>query len=118
MPECGDSRRSTVVRLTVVGMIAAVAIADETIPQAVEMRRNLYADRAACERDYPPGQCTANSSGGGSSGGYHGPYYSADRSKASAGDPGSGRTLGARTAYETSYRGGFGTFGRAIHGVS
>jgi hypothetical protein len=120
MADGGQSRRSNVVTLTVIGMVAAVSIADETIPQGVEMRRNLYANRAACERDYPPSQCGANSGGstGLTGGGYYGPYYSANPSAASAGDPGSGRTMGSRVSYETSYRGGFGAFGRAIHGVA
>jgi hypothetical protein len=111
----GGSRRSTIVTLTVVGMVAAVSIADEAIPQGVEMRRNVYADRTACERDYTASQCEANSGGGGSGGGYYGPYYSARRGSAAAGDPGPGRTIGTRASYETSYRGGFGAFGRAIH---
>ena len=120
MPDEGGHRRSTIVTLTIVGLVAGVSIADKAIPQGVETRRNLYADRAACERDYPPSQCQQNSGsgGGGSGGGYHGPYYSANRSNAAAGDPGPGRIGGNRVAYETSYRGGFGAFGRAIHGVA
>jgi hypothetical protein len=114
--EGGESRRSSVVTLTVIGMVAAISIADEAIPQGVEMRRNLYTDQAACERDYPPSQCASQYSSGGS-GGYYGPYYSASRGSATTSDPGPGRTTGTRVSYETSYRGGFGAFGRAIHGV-
>jgi hypothetical protein len=117
MAEEGESRRSNIVTLTVIGLVVAVSIADEAIPQGVEMRRNVYAGRADCERDYPPSQCEPQNSGGGGVG-YHGPYYSASRSSATAGDPGPGRTVGTRASYETSYRGGFGAFGRAIHGVA
>jgi hypothetical protein len=116
MAEEGGSRRSSIVTLSVLGMVAAVSIADEAIPQSVEMRRNLYADRAACERDYPPSQCENGGSGSGV--GYHGPYYSVARGNTAAGDPGPGRMTGTRISYETSYRGGFGAFGRAIHGVA
>jgi hypothetical protein len=122
--EDGGSRRSQIVSLSIVGMVGAVILADHAIPQGTEMRRNLYGDRAACERDYPPppNRCDQHdSSGGGSSGGhffYHGPYYAADQSTAPAGDPGSGRTATARTSVETSTRGGFGAFGRAAHAAA
>jgi hypothetical protein len=119
----GASRRSNIVTLSIIGLVGTVWIADKVIPQGVEMRRNLYADRAACERDYPPppNRCEdSGSSGSSSSGGhgyYHGPYYNADRSTAAAGDPGSGRTSSTRASYETTTRGGFGSFGRAVHAV-
>jgi hypothetical protein len=120
MAEEGESRRSKIVGLSVLGLVATVVIADKAIPQGTEMRRNAYADRAACERDYPPSQCQSSNSGSGGGGsgggGYHGPYYTANRSTAAANDPGPGRT-GAARIYETSYRGGFGAFGRAIHAV-
>jgi hypothetical protein len=116
MPDEEPSRRSKIVGLTVLGLVATVAIADEAIPPSVEVRRNLYADRAACERDYPPSQCQ-NDYGYGSSGysGWHGPYYSSSRADAAAGDPGPGRAGATHASYETSYRGGFGTIGHAIH---
>jgi hypothetical protein len=120
-----ESRRSTVVQLSIFGMIGAVMLLDHVVPQEVETRRNLYADRAACERDYPPppDRCDQhNSSGNSGSGGhvfYHGPYYAADRSSAAAaGDPGSGRTVNAASSVETSYRGGFGAFGHAVRAGS
>jgi hypothetical protein len=120
-----DSRRSTVVQLSIFGMIGAVMLLDHVVPQEVETRRNLYADRAACERDYPPppDRCEQHNSGGSSGSGghvfYHGPYYAADRtSAAAAGDLGSGRTATARSSVETSYRGGFGAFGHAVRAGS
>lgn len=118
-----NNKRSNIVVLTVLGLVATVAIADKVIPQGVATRRNLYATRADCERDYPPSQCEPDSSGsggGGSGGGhYHGPYYSASRSSAGADDPGAGRSGGIRAmSVESSYRGGFGAFGRAVHAAA
>ena len=109
-------KRSNIVGLTLVGLpLGAVALAN-VIPVAQEMRRNLYPDRAACERDYTPRQCEPQTRSG--TGSYwHGPYYAADRSAAQAGsDPGAGRT-GQITRTQTSTRGGFGSFGRAMHAV-
>ena len=109
-------RRSNIIALTLVGLpLGALALAN-AFP-GTPMRRNLYPDRAACERDYSPQQCQARSgsSTGGSGGGYHGPYYVADRSAAAANDPGAGRS-GRYTLTETSVRGGFGAFGRAFGG--
>src|SRR5712691_10839475 len=119
-----SARRSKIVILTLVGLpFGAIAIANAFPGQ--EMRRNLYPDRGACERDYTPQQCEQRpSSGSGSSsstgdhggggGGYHGPYYASNRSAAEArGDPGTGRT-GQITRTETSVRGGFGSFGHAM----
>lgn len=121
MADNGNNKRSNIVVLTVLGLVATVAIADKAIPQGVAMRRNLYTNRADCERDYPPGQCQPESSGsgGGSGGHYHGPYYGASRSSAGADDPGAGRSGGARAmSVENSYRGGFGAFGRAVHAAA
>src|SRR5207248_2464202 len=106
-------RRSQIVMLTLVGLpFGAVGLANNLTPH--EMKRNLYADRAACERDYSPVQCEPSSTGGSSSsahgygGGYHGPYYSASRAAAvSLSDPGPGRSCLVTTT-ETSSRGGFG----------
>src|SRR6187401_3200952 len=116
------SRRSKVVGLTLVGLpLGAVALAT-ALPQD-QMRRNLYPDRGACERDYSSHQCepsSGSSSGGGhgGSGGYHGPYYYSDRNSAGArSDPGIGRT-GQVTATQTSMRGGFGSIGHASSGGS
>lgn len=114
-------KRSNTVLLTLVGLpLGAMALAD-MIPAGHQMRRNLYPDRAACERDYSPQQCqqnTGSSSGGGHGGsGYHGPYYYADRTaQAARSDPGVGRT-GQVARSETTVRGGFGAFGRAMHAV-
>ena len=114
------SRRSNAVILTLVGLpIGAIALAD-AFP-GHEMRRNLYPDRGACERDYSAQQCeqsTGGSSsgtggGGHGGGGYRGPYYSASSSAAAYSDPGPGRT-GQVTRTETSMRGGFGALGRAF----
>jgi hypothetical protein len=120
MPDEEPSRRSKIVGLTVLGLVATVAIADEAIPPSVEMRRNLYADRAACERDYPPSQCQNNYGNGSSgySGGWHGPYYSSSRANAAADDPGLGRSGASQVSYETSHRGGFGAIGRAMRAGS
>ena len=117
------SRRSKVVGLTLVGLpLGAVALAT-ALPQD-QMRRNLYSDRASCERDYSSYQCeprsSSSSSGGGhgGSGGYRGPAYYADRNSTGArSDPGAGRT-GQVTATQTSTRGGFGSIGRAFSGGS
>lgn len=113
----GSNRRSTIVTLTVLGLFASLFVADKAIPQGTEMRRNVYANRADCERDYSSNQCQQNSGGGtgGGGGGYHGPYYRANRTAAPVDDPGPGRTGATRVSYETSYRGGFGAFGRAVH---
>jgi hypothetical protein len=110
-----DPRRSKIVLLSLIGLpIATITVAD-MIPSGTMMRRNNYPDRAACERDYPPDQCQASSSGGsygGSGGGYyHGPYYTSSR--ATGGDPGPGRSGIAPVSVETSARGGFGASGRA-----
>ena len=114
------SRRSKVVGLTLVGLpLGAVPLAT-ALPQD-QMRRNLYPDRGACERDYSAQQCQSSSSSSGSShggGGYHGPYYYADRNSVAArSDPGTGRT-GQVTLTQTSMRGGFGSIGRAFSGGS
>ena len=110
-----EKKRSNAVLLTLIGLPAAVIIAEPFIPQGQEVRRNLYADRGGCERDYSPQQCQP---GSGSSGGWHGPYYSSNRYSAAAGsDPGPGRS-GATHAVETSTRGGFGAFGRAMHAAA
>src|SRR5712691_8615319 len=120
-----SARRSKIVILTLVGLpFGAIAIANAFPGQ--EMRRNLYPDRGACERDYSPQQCEQRPSGssgsstgghGGGGGGYRGPAYAADRSAAEArGDPGTGRT-GQITRSETSVRGGFGSFGHAMRAV-
>ena len=100
------NKRSQIVLLSLIG---TVGLAAEVLPSAEQVRRNLYQDRAACERDYSPQQCQQRSGGGG----WHGPYYSASRSSASArNDPGPGRS-GAPVATESSTRGGFGSFGRS-----
>jgi hypothetical protein len=113
-------KRSQIVALTVIGLpVGAIALA-EAFP-AQEMRRNLYRDHAACERDYSPEQCSSHGvglGGSGSSGGWCGPYYHANRSLPEArSDPGPGRT-GQAIRTETSMRRGFGSFGRAVHGTS
>ena len=113
-------RRSQIVALTVVGLpVGAIALANAFPAQ--EMRRNLYPDRATCERDYSAEQCSAHDiglGGSGSGGAYCGPYYHANRSLPEArSDPGPGRT-GRATHTETSMRRGFGSFGRAAHAAS
>jgi hypothetical protein len=117
-----SAKRSKIVLLTLVGLpFGAIALANAFPGQ--ELRRNLYPDRGACERDYSAQQCEANSgsssgrTGGGGGGGYHGPYYASNRSASEArSDPGAGRT-GQITRTETSVRGGFGSFGHAMRAV-
>ena len=114
-----SQRRSTIVGLTLIGLpLGAVALGN-VMPAGQEMRRNLYADRAACERDYSPTQCQQRTgSGSSSTGGWHGPYYYANRSVTEArSDPGAGRT-GQIARTETSIRGGFGRFGHAMRAVA
>ena len=110
-------KRSAAIVLTLVGLPLGAAALGEAFP-GQEVRRNLYPDRAACERDYSPVQCEPRGSGGGSSttGGagssFRGPAYYANRNLAEArSDPGSGRT-GQVSRTESSMRGGFGSFGR------
>ena len=110
-------RRSAVVVLTLIGLpFGAAAV----LPPGQEMRRNLYPDRGACERDYSPAQCEPRTGGGSAqsgSGGYRGPYYYANRAASEArSDPGAGRT-GQITRTEASMRGGFGRFGSALRAV-
>jgi hypothetical protein len=114
-----DSRkRSQIVGLSLIGLpLTAVGLANLT-PDEKDVRRNLYPDRAACERDYRRDQCedrTGSSSGSSGRGGsVHGPYYYADRNSPEArSDPGPGRT-GQVTHTEASTRGGFGAVGRAL----
>jgi hypothetical protein len=111
-------RRSTVVILTLAGVAGAIGIAAEAFP-GTDMRRNLYADRAACERDYTPQQCQPASRGGGSFTyiSYSGPEYTANRSAAPSGDPGPGRT-GIHASVVSSVRGGFGGFAHSAHAGS
>ncbi|HEX3863818.1 MAG TPA: hypothetical protein VHY35_19220 [Stellaceae bacterium] len=113
----GRRRRSNIVALTMIGVpVGAIALADAFPPHAVQ--RNLYLDRAACERDYSAAQCQRGGTGGsfGISSSWHGPYYSTDRTTAAASDPGPGRT-GQITRTEISSRGGFGAFGRVARGI-
>jgi hypothetical protein len=107
-------KRSNIVVLTLVGLPFGAMAVGNIMPAGQEMRRNLYPDRAACQRDYSAQQCEPHggSSTGGGGGFYHGPYYAANRSASAAGDPGAGRTDQV-TATQTSVRGGFGGFGRA-----
>ena len=112
-------KRSQIVMLSLVGLpLGAIELANAFPPH--ELHRNLYADRAACERDYSQWQCETHSGSGSGSGhasaGYHGPYYSASRSAVAATDPGPGRS-GQVTRTEISTRGGFGAFGRVARAV-
>lgn len=114
-----QQRRSTIVLVTAIGIPAAFAIAEPFLSRGPTLQRNLYADRAACERDYAANQCQQRGSSGGSysSTSWHGPYYNANRSTPEArADPGPGRS-GARAGVEASTRGGFGAFGRAMRAV-
>lgn len=109
-------RRSGIVALTLTaGLGGTMALANSFPGQ--EMKRNLYPDRAACERDYSPQQCEQGGVSGYTGSTWHGPYYHSDRSSAAARmDPGPGR-MGWVTSTQTSMRGGFGAFGRAMRAV-
>jgi hypothetical protein len=113
-------KRSNIVVLTLVGVPLGIAALADVMPAGQEMHRNIYPDRGACERDYSSVQCeprTGSSALSGISGGYHGPYYYANRAAPEArSDPGAGRT-GQITRTEVSMRGGFGAFGRAVRAV-
>jgi hypothetical protein len=113
--EDGPRKRSQIVVLTLIGLpVGAIALANAFPPQT--LKRNLYTDRAACERDYSPAQCEPGTSSRYFGYVWHGPYYSADRTAAARSDPGPGRT-GQITRTEISSRGGFGAFGRAMRSV-
>jgi hypothetical protein len=116
-------RRSWIVGLTLLGLYGTVAAAP-LFPAGRTMKRNLYASRAECERDYTPSQCEdsggGHGGGGGGSGGsgrWRGPEYNSDRSLPEArSDPGPGRT-GISHPFTTSVRGGFGRFGAAMRAI-
>ena len=114
-------RRSNIVTLTLVGLpLGAIGLANAFPGQ--DFKRNYYADRGACERDYSPQQCQPSSGGGSSSwvsgSGYHGPWYSPNRATVAAqSDPGPGRTGREVARTEISTRGGFGAFGRTMRAV-
>ncbi len=106
-------KRSTVVALTLIGVPFAAGAALYELRGRSDMRRNFYADRAACERDYSPKQCDAttapHSSGLGYVHGWYGPLYAADRAGAAArSDAGPGRVGSATSVATVSTRGGFG----------
>jgi len=99
--------RSSAVALVALGAAAGVSGCS---PQP-EYRRNGYASRADCLRDYPAHQCESTRSGGGFY--YYGPWYG-DRRGATATDPGpgatavDGRSQVADPARSATRRGGFG----------
>lgn len=110
--------RSRLVVVTFVGM-AGVAAAVAAMPESQTVRRNLYGDRASCERDYSPAQCEPRGGGGGGVGGgrWMGPEYYEDRRLPEASrDPGPGRA-GLAQGVRTSKRGGFGATGRFLRGL-
>lgn len=95
-----------------IGAIALFSLGRCNDTQTLE-RRNYYASRQACERDYDTAQCSS-----GSSGGYYGPRFYGDTRTAD--DPGPGRTAEggqsrAASAVHAS-RGGFGSTGRGHSG--
>ena len=107
-----QQKRSNIVLLSLLGVPLGGIMLANAFP-GEELRRNLYSDRGACERDYTPQQCQPSGGSGSSVTGWHGPYYYANRNAAGAtSDPGPGRS-GGPAAIETSTRGGFGSFGRA-----
>lgn len=107
--------RSSAVALAILGGAAALS----GCSAEPEYRRNGYATREACLRDYPPSECSAAT---GNSGGFFflGPWYSPNRALARAGDPGPGATAvdgtskaAASTNAASTRRGGFGATGRS-----
>jgi hypothetical protein len=103
-------KRSQNVLIGLLGLPGAVIVASDLMPSGPLMKRNIYATRAACERDYSPAQCTFDT--GGSHVSFYGPSYNADRSAPAARSyPGPGRVGGLATSV-SSHRGGFGGFGR------
>jgi len=109
--------RSSAVALAALGAAAGVAGCN---PQP-EYRRNGYASRADCLRDYPANQCESTRSGGVSY--FYGPWYGNQRT-ATTNDPGpgatavNGRSQSADPAGSVARRGGFGGTGRSsgFHG--
>jgi hypothetical protein len=118
------SRRSNIVSLTLIGAVGLFVFRDELFPGSTgpETRRNYYADRAACERDYSAGQCEVggNTTSHGYAHGWYGPSYLSNRSLAGSRDPGPGRVGGlasaVHTSTSTSSRGGFGGTAHAWSG--
>jgi hypothetical protein len=101
--------RSATVTLVVLGAatagVAACSRDDDTY------RRNGYATREACMKDYQPEQCKEEARSGGF--GYFGPWYMSNRARAAPGDPGPGATAvdgRSQAANQTAQtrRGGFG----------
>lgn len=103
-------------RTIILVSIGAAATLAACAPEP-EYRRNGYATRADCLKDYPPEHCP----GGAGAGGYfYGPWFFADRRRAPMGDPGPGATAAAtgRSAVAqpdatATRRGGFGSTARA-----
>lgn len=115
-------KRSTAVTLSLLGIAGAATIGDN-LTRNPEMRRNFYADRAACERDYTPAQCEASGSTSYNNvtyyHGWYGPSYAVNRGSAAAGDPGPGRIGGIATAvHSASSVSGRGGFGGTAHAAS
>jgi hypothetical protein len=83
-----------------------------------EYRRNGYASRADCLKDYPADKCEARS-GAGTGFLYFGPWFLGNQRNAVAGDPGPGRTAvngvsqSATPGASETRRGGFGSTGRS-----
>jgi hypothetical protein len=113
-PKAMSRWRSRTVVLVVLGAGAAVAGCSR---EADSQKRNGYATREACLRDYSPEQCREERT---SNGGMmiFGPWYMANRARALVGDPGPGATAvngqsqAASTGVQTR-RSGFGATGRS-----
>jgi hypothetical protein len=106
--------------LPIIALGAVVATLSACAPREQSLRRNAYASREDCARDYSDAQCEAR---GASGGGYYGPYYGGGGSAARP-DPGPGRTArNGQSPFEvtigddrTTQRGGFGDTARSDGG--
>jgi len=117
-------KRSLAVPLVALGGAAIVGLS--VLGHGKDVQRNRYDDWESCVHDYSTGQCQEDTPVGSYGGGlhYYGPWYRSNGG-GDAGDPGPGRTLGARggsfvaggftegpRSVELGTRGGFGSSGR------
>jgi hypothetical protein len=106
--------RSSAVTLVVIG-VAGVASCS---PEPQTYRRNLYATKGDCYRDYGPADCEASSYRAGY---FFGAPYWVGGGRRPAGDPGPGASAvngrsGVALAVSDPVRGGFGATGRSYSG--
>lgn len=106
-------RRSRNVRLVLIGAAGLALLSAAGCTDRRESKRNQYASREDCLKDYPENQCT-NARGTVIPGGgfWYGPWYGRAVARAGMVDPGPGATaVQGRSAFATASetrRGGFG----------